>query len=178
MRTQFRPPNRLTILTPRATNEGLSLCIIGTPKSQRPSAKTIPTLPGSASRKQSNEYPCHKGQVAWCDNLPPAATAPSLTRQGHLPRQNPVTVSTFPRYNLRQPFTNPSNAFRTQEWSNLARDNVSRLRTTPPLVNFLIVWFVVSLRKSTGMLHVSRLTRFRYARPLTGNQPPPPPPRV
>jgi hypothetical protein len=31
-----------------------------------------------------------------------------------------------------------SNAFRTQEWSNLARDDVSRLRKTPPLVSFLV----------------------------------------
>jgi hypothetical protein len=33
-------------------------------------------------------------------------------------------------------FTISSNAFRTQEWSNVARDDVSRLRKTPPLVSF------------------------------------------
>jgi hypothetical protein len=38
-----------------------------------------------------------------------------------------------------------SYAFRTQEWFNLARDDVVRLRRTPPLVSFLVgffCWFV------------------------------------
>jgi hypothetical protein len=34
-----------------------------------------------------------------------------------------------------------SNAFRTQEWSNLARDDISRSRKIPPLVTFtLLLW--------------------------------------
>jgi streptomycin 6-kinase len=33
-------------------------------------------------------------------------------------------------------FTISSNLFRMQEWSNLARDNVSRLRPSLPLVSF------------------------------------------
>jgi hypothetical protein len=39
--------------------------------------------------------------------------------------------------------------FRKQEWSNLARYDVWRLRKTLPLVTFLIVWLVRSGRIST-----------------------------
>jgi hypothetical protein len=39
-----------------------------------------------------------------------------------------------------------SNAFRTQEWSNLARDDASRLRKPPPLVSFLVGWLVCHCR--------------------------------
>jgi hypothetical protein len=35
-----------------------------------------------------------------------------------------------------------SYAFRTQEWFNLARDDVVRLRRTPPLVSFFGWWLV------------------------------------
>jgi hypothetical protein len=54
---------------------------------------------------------------------------------------NPTLVKTLiysPE--LKSPFTISSNAFRTQEWLNLARDDVWRLRKTPPLVNFLVGW--------------------------------------
>jgi hypothetical protein len=40
------------------------------------------------------------------------------------------------------PFPIPKNAFRTQEWFNLAREDVLRLRRTPPLVSFLVSWLV------------------------------------
>jgi hypothetical protein len=35
-----------------------------------------------------------------------------------------------------------SNAFLTQEWSDVARDDVSRLRLTLPLVSFLVGWLI------------------------------------
>jgi hypothetical protein len=38
-------------------------------------------------------------------------------------------------------FSNSSYAFRMQEWFNLARDDVLRLRRTPPLVSFLVGCF-------------------------------------
>jgi hypothetical protein len=50
----------------------------------------------------------------------------------------------------KAPFTISSYALRTQEWSNLARDGVSRLRKTPPLVSFLVGWLVV------GKDHITR----------------------
>jgi hypothetical protein len=59
------------------------------PKSQRPSAKAITTLLGSNPREPSNQNPFHKGHVAWWDNLPPVAAAPSLKSQGLPPRQIP-----------------------------------------------------------------------------------------
>jgi hypothetical protein len=49
-------------------------------KSQRPSAKAIPTLLGSTPREASNQNSFHKEHVAWCYNPPPAAIAPSLTQ--------------------------------------------------------------------------------------------------
>jgi hypothetical protein len=32
--------------------------------------------------------------------------------------------------------------FRTQEWSDQARDDLWRLRKTPPLVSFLVDWLI------------------------------------
>jgi hypothetical protein len=43
-------------------------------------------------------------------------------------------------YFFKAPFTISSNAFRAQKWSNLARDDVWRLRKTPPSVSFLVGW--------------------------------------
>jgi hypothetical protein len=40
------------------------------------------------------------------------------------------------QFQFKAPFTISSNAFRTQEWLDLARDDVSRLRLTLPLVKF------------------------------------------
>jgi hypothetical protein len=45
-----------------------------------------------------------------------------------------VTVSISPVIALKSPFYNSSFAFRTQEWFNLARDNVLRMRRSAPLV--------------------------------------------
>jgi hypothetical protein len=42
-------------------------------------------------------------------------------------------------------FTVSSNVFRTQEWPNLARDDVSRLRLTLTLLGFLVGWWLVGL---------------------------------
>jgi hypothetical protein len=53
--------------------------------------------------------------------------------------KNPVCVNT-PRYSFKAPFT-CSNGFRTQEWSKLARDDVSRLRKTSPEVSYF-GWFI------------------------------------
>jgi hypothetical protein len=47
------------------------------PKSQKSSAKAITTLLGSNPREPSNQH------VAWCDNLPPVATTPSLKTSRH-----------------------------------------------------------------------------------------------
>jgi hypothetical protein len=48
------------------------------------------------------------------------------------------------QFQFKAPFTISSNAFRTQEWLDLARDDFSRLRLTPPLVSLLVGWLVGS----------------------------------
>jgi hypothetical protein len=49
-------------------------------------------------------------------------------------------------------FTIPSNAFRTQEWCNLATDDVLRLRKTSPLVTFLVGWLAGMAGEDGGMV--------------------------
>jgi hypothetical protein len=66
--------------------------------------------------------------------------------QGLPPRQIPRQRKHNPRYSFKAPFTISSNAFRTQEWSNIARDDVWRLRKIPPLVSFLVGWLVQPLQ--------------------------------
>jgi hypothetical protein len=65
--------------------------------------------------------------------------------------KSPVSVSTPPRYSFKAPFTIYSNALRTQEWSDLTRDDVSRLRKTPPLVSILVGLVLSTLR--TPVIH-------------------------
>jgi hypothetical protein len=62
-------------------------------------------------------------------------------RQGLPPRQKSRIRKHTPSYSSTASFTISSNAFRTQEWSNLARNDVWRMRNTPPLVSFLVGWF-------------------------------------
>jgi hypothetical protein len=52
------------------------------------------------SQEAIQPNPFYNEQVAGCNNPPPVATAPCLKSQGLPPRQNHVTVSTFPRYSL------------------------------------------------------------------------------
>jgi hypothetical protein len=69
----------------------------------------------------------------------PTSSKPLVWKsQGPPPRQKSHLDKHTPRYSFQAPFTISSNAFRTQEWSNLARDDVWRLRKTPPLVSFLV----------------------------------------
>jgi hypothetical protein len=49
-----------------------------------------------------------------------------------------IRVSISPVTLFKVPFSNFSYAFRRQEWFNLAREDVLRLRRTPPLVSFLV----------------------------------------
>jgi hypothetical protein len=73
-----------------------------------------------------------------------ALSAPSLNKSSKAFRhdRSPVSVSTSPVIAYKAPFTISNNAFRTHEWSILARDNVLLLRKTPPLVSFLGWWLV------------------------------------
>jgi hypothetical protein len=59
--------------------------------------------------------------------------------ESHVKKKS-VSVGTPPRYSVKAASTICSNAFRTQEWSNLEREDVSCLRKTPPLVSFLVAW--------------------------------------
>jgi hypothetical protein len=76
------------------------------------------------------------GQSPTSSNNPSSEKVKAFRRDKY-----PVSVST-PRYSFKAPFTISSNAFLTQEWSNLARDDVWRLRKTLPLVSFLVGWLV------------------------------------
>jgi hypothetical protein len=106
-------------------------------KSQRPSDKAIPSL-----RVQLPDI--HPTKVLRTNCL-----TGSCSRQWHYvlvwacqglqPRQQPVTVSISPVTVLKVSFSNPSYTFVTQEWLNLARDDVLNLRRTPPLVAFCLV---------------------------------------
>jgi hypothetical protein len=59
----------------------------------------------------------------------------------------PFSVSKHPVIDFKAPFTISSNEFRTQEWSNLAREVVWLLRRTSPFVSFflLVGWLVARL---------------------------------
>jgi phage gp29-like protein len=61
----------------------------------------------------------------------------SATEKSRQRKHIPVTA-------YKAPFTIYSNAFRTQEWYNLAREDVLRLRKTPPKGKafWLISWLV------------------------------------
>jgi hypothetical protein len=52
--------------------------------------------------------------------------------------KNSIRVSTSLRNSVKAPFSTSSNAFRTQEWSNTARDDVARLCLTLPLLGFFV----------------------------------------
>jgi hypothetical protein len=55
--------------------------------------------------------------------------------------KNPVGLSTLPVIVLRH-FYHFQQCVSYAEWSNLARDDVWRLRMTPPSVSFLVGWLV------------------------------------
>jgi hypothetical protein len=101
-------------------------------------------------RKPSNLNPFHKGQVVWWDNLPPVATA-KVTSFRH--DKNPV--STPPVIVLRHRLSFPAQCVSyTHEWTNLTRDDVLRLRKTPPLVSFmvgLVGWLVFHIIMVQGV---------------------------
>jgi hypothetical protein len=121
------------------------------PKSQRPFSQSVPNTSGFTPSEPSNQNPFHKGQVAWWDNLPPVAIPLVWKSQGLPPRQKSRWRKHTPRCSFKAPFTISSNAFRTQEWLYLARDDVSRLRETPPLVSFYVGWLVrLSLSSDWG----------------------------
>jgi hypothetical protein len=81
----------------------------------------------------------HQQQIPSLEkSWPSAATKISLTK-AH-PR----------RYSFKATLTISKNAFRTQERSNLARDDVWRFRKTPPLVSFLVGWLSTKMAPSSG----------------------------
>jgi hypothetical protein len=97
------------------------------PKSQRLPAQAIPDLLGWTPRRPSNQNPFHKGQIALWDNLPPVKSATSL-------KISSVSATTKPRYRkhisplqFKATSTISNKAFRTQQWYNIARQNVSRM---------------------------------------------------
>lgn len=51
------------------------------------------------------------------------------------------SVNIFPVPILKALFSNSSYPFRTQEWFNLARNNVLRLSRTPSIIFWLVGWF-------------------------------------
>jgi hypothetical protein len=55
-----------------------------------------------------------------------------------------------PGFSLKAPFTVSSNGFHTQEWSNLAKDDVSRLLETPSLVSFMVGRLEMTVETSDG----------------------------
>jgi hypothetical protein len=83
--------------------------------------------------------------------------------QGLLPRLKPVSVSKILSFSSRHGLPFPDNAFRTQEWLDLARDDVSRLHLTPPLVSLLVCFGFI--QKSSHLLLIR--TDLVYATLLT-----------
>jgi hypothetical protein len=74
---------------------------------------------------------------------PTSSNSPSLEHvKAFCHNENPESLSTSPVLVYKAPFTISSNAFRTQEWSDLSRDNVLRLLKTLPLVSFLFGWLL------------------------------------
>jgi hypothetical protein len=111
-------------------------------KSQGPSAKAIPTLLGSTPRHPSNQSSFRKEQIAGWDHPPTSSNRPQSEHvESFSQDNNPISVSISLIIVCKAPFTNSSHVFLTQEWYNLARDDVLRLRKTPPLVR-LLGWLV------------------------------------
>jgi hypothetical protein len=81
--------------------------------------------------------PFVKGKLPVVFILPPAAVAPSQDKK-------PVSVSMCLVIVHKAVFSNSSNAFRTQGWFDLARDDVLRLHRTLPLVSYFWVvgWLI------------------------------------
>jgi hypothetical protein len=105
---------------------------------------------------------CLMGQSPTSSNNPKSGKVKVFHRDKY-----PVSVSTPPpRYSFKAPFTISSNAFSTQEWSNLARDDVWRLRKTTPLVSFfgwlrglLIALLMEAARTSETFVNFYQTTR-------------------
>jgi hypothetical protein len=73
-----------------------------------------------------------------CNNSPSPLQNPTWPSSRTKAQQ---TAHWVPHYNFKAPLTISSYAFRKQEWSNLAKDDVFlRLRKTPPLVSFSVGW--------------------------------------
>jgi hypothetical protein len=84
-----------------------------------------------------------KRQIAWRINLPIRSNSPwSEHVKAFSQDSKPVSVTISSDTVLKALFFCSINAFRTQEWFNLATDDVLRLRKTPPLVTILLGWLL------------------------------------
>jgi hypothetical protein len=109
--------------------------------SQMPSAKAIPSL--------WVQLPdIHQTQILFVrDKFPdgfmfmPVTTAPKMNTSRRSAKTTNLLAQATPNYCTYGSFYNSNNAFGTQEWFNLPRYNVLRLRSTTPLVSFLVGWF-------------------------------------
>jgi hypothetical protein len=113
------------------------------PKSERPSTKAILTHSEFNSQTSIEPKFFRKGQIAWWDNPPTSSNRPySEHVKAFSQDNNPVSVSTSPIRVYKAPFTNSSYAYRTQEWFNLAKNDVLCSRKAPPLASVLVGWLV------------------------------------
>jgi hypothetical protein len=83
-------------------------------------------------------------------------------RRGSSPRQDSVSISAYPQLLYIRFLSYPSSAFRTREWFNIGRDDIFHLRSTPPLVSFLVGWsqqhwICSNVRAGQTSVKVSRL---------------------
>jgi hypothetical protein len=109
------------------------------PTSQRPSPKEFRTLLRWTSRHPSNQSSFRKGQTTWWDHPPTSSSIPRSEQVKAFGQENnPVSVGISLAIVFKALFASSNYVICTQEWSNLARDNVMHLRRTPPLVSFLV----------------------------------------
>jgi len=104
--------------------------------------------PGFNSQTSNQPKPFSYNTSCLTDSLPASRSNPWSEHAYTLSQEDkPVSVS-IPQLLYYGSFSSSRYAFRTQEWFNLARNNVLYLRTTPPLVSF---WFyLVGLGGSCG----------------------------
>jgi hypothetical protein len=125
------------------------------PQSWRPATKvSTPTYRRGHQTKRSQPFwvqlpDIHRTELLFVEDkmldgliLPPLAITPRLNMRSPSATTKIPLAYAHRQLQFNSPFTISSNAFRTQGWSNLGRDDVSRLRKTLPKVRTLVCWLV------------------------------------
>jgi hypothetical protein len=106
--------------------------------SQMPSAKAIPSLWVQLPDIHQTQILFVRDKFSDGFMFMPVTTAPRMNTSRRSAKTTNLLAQAIPNYCTYGSFYNSSNAFGTQEWFNLPRYDVLRLRSTTPLAFWLV----------------------------------------